>query len=109
MEPEIERTELICAVCDAPTEHEVTYAGRLMVEVRCLTCGTDLHVRRDTLPDDYLEDLRQRFASKPRRLAHRLRRHPGVFLRTLPAAVVRQPRKLITEYLTVRREARRRR
>lgn len=109
MDREVERTELMCATCGQATEQEVTYAGRLMISVRCLTCGTEVHVHRDTLPDDYVADLRQRFASKPRRLAHRIRRHPLHFMVSLPRAVLRQPVKLLVEYRTVQREARRER
>lgn len=107
MDPEVERTELMCTTCGLATEQEVSYAGRLMISVRCLTCGTEVHVHRDSLPDDYAADLRQRFVSKPRRLVHRLRRHPREVLTTLPAAVFRQPIKLVSEWRTVRREARR--
>lgn len=109
MDREVERTELMCTTCGRATEQEVTYAGRLMISVRCLTCATEVHVHRDSLPDDYVADLRQRFVSKPRRLAHRIRRHPLRFVRSLPGAVFRQPIKLLGEYRTVSRESRRER
>ncbi len=107
MNHEIERTELMCSICGRATEQEIAYAGRLMVSARCLTCGNEIHVARESLPEEYKDDLLDRLRSKPHRLAHRLRKHPWRVLRSLPGAIVRQPYKLLTELRTIRLEKRR--
>lgn len=105
MNREVERTELLCSVCGRETIQDITYAGRLMTHARCSYCGTVVHFGRPSLHDDYLQDLRQRLQSKPRRLLHRATKHPLRFLRSLPAAIVRQPAKLFGEFRTVHDEA----
>ncbi len=106
MKGEVESSELLCSTCGQTTLQEITYAGRLITSVRCTHCGTVVRFDRPSLPAEYKDDLRERLRSKPRRFAHRLRRHPLKALRSLPAAIVRQPMKLFVEWKTVRAERR---
>lgn len=89
-----ETAELHCETCERVTDHELHYTGRLLESTRCTVCGAHLDVpARDMLPS-YLADLEQRVASKPLRLWRRAGQDPRGFLRSLPGAVLRQPRKL---------------
>jgi PHP family Zn ribbon phosphoesterase len=91
---DLARTELRCARCAALTDHELAYAGRLLVTSRCTRCGEMFarDVRRR-----YVADLGGRMRSKPRRIVHRLRRHPVAFAATLPHAVIAKPLRVLDE------------
>lgn len=90
--------DLECEVCGRATEHELRYAGRLLESTECTVCGTHTEVPGRVLLPDYVHDLEQRLASKPARMWRRVRREPTRFLRTLPAAVLRQPAKFAREF-----------
>ena len=97
----VETAELHCETCDAVTDHELHYTGRLLESTRCTVCGTHLDVPpRDMLPT-YLADLEQRIVSKPRRMLRRAGQDPMGFLRSVPGAVVRQPAKLLGELRSI--------
>jgi hypothetical protein len=83
-----------CARCGAATDHELHYAGRLLVSSSCTVCGLriDLDVRRR-----YLSDLASRIRSKPRRVVRRLRHHPVTFTAGLPRSTVVKPLRMIDE------------
>lgn len=91
---DISRTELDCLSCGRQTEHELAYAGRLLVTARCTACGAsiDRDVRRR-----WVDDLASRVASKPRRMARRLRRHPLGFTVSLPLSTVAKPLRVLDE------------
>lgn len=93
----VEHANLACETCDRETEHELHYAGRLLESTRCTVCGTHLEISHRALLPAYLLDLEQRVASKPRRMLRRVRQDPVGYLRSLPAAILRQPGKLIGE------------
>lgn len=96
-----EFAELHCETCQRVTDHELHYTGRLLESTRCTECGAHLDVpARDMLPT-YLADLEQRVASKPLRLWRRAGQDPRTFVRTLPGAVLRQPRKLAGELRSI--------
>jgi len=101
MNREVERTELLCSVCGRETIQDVSYAGRLITHAWCTSCGTVVQFNRQSLFKEYINDLRQRLQSKPRRLLHRATKHPHRFLWSLPADIVRQPGKLLGEFKTV--------
>lgn len=89
-----ERAVLLCQNCGAETDHELAYAGRLLVATECRDCGhtTERDVRRR-----YLADLRQRVATKPFRMLRRFVRHPLGFTSSLPRTTVRKPSELLDE------------
>jgi hypothetical protein len=91
---ELTHTELRCVRCGVPTEHELAYAGRLLVTSRCLRCGEQIarDVRRR-----YVADLGGRIRSKPRRIVRRLRRHPVGFTATLPRTAALKPFRVLDE------------
>lgn len=91
---ELTRTELRCVRCGVPTEHELAYAGRLLVTTRCTRCGE--RIARD-VRRRYLADLGGRIRSKPRRIARRLRRHPVGFTATLPRTAALKPFRVLGE------------
>lgn len=95
---------LRCTACEEESEHVVVYAGRFVSEIRCTTCGA---LTRLDVSEDYLPDLRQRVASKPGRLLRRLRRDPAELASTLPRSVASKPRRMLEEFLAVRRSRRR--
>ena len=96
-----EIAELHCETCQRVTDHELHYTGRLLESTRCTECGAHLDVpARDMLPT-YLADLEQRVTSKPLRLWRRAGQDPRGFLRALPGAVLRQPRKLAGELRSI--------
>ena len=96
-----EIAELHCETCQRVTDHELHYTGRLLESTRCTECGAHLDVpARDMLPT-WLADLEQRVVSKPHRLWRRAGQDPRGFLRTLPGAVLRQPRKLAGELRSI--------
>ncbi|GAA4705520.1 hypothetical protein [Phytohabitans rumicis] len=99
-------TTLTCLRCTTETPHELRYAGRLLVASRCNACG---HEMTTADPHRYLLDLGHRAASKPRRMLRRLRRDPGAFLWTLPAAIAVKPVKLARELAIVVRVTEQRR
>jgi hypothetical protein len=90
--------ELHCEVCDQLTDHELHYTGRLLDSVRCIRCGTHVELSSRALIPAYALDLEQRFVSKPRRMMRRIARDPVGYLRQLPGAVLRQPRKFLSEF-----------
>lgn len=101
---ETELADLLCSACGRITEHDVVYAGRLLLHTECHRCHHIVRYPHESLPEEYLEDLKDRVRTKPRRLLRRANRHPRSFLAGLPGAVLRQPRKLIGEFRRVRRE-----
>jgi hypothetical protein len=94
---DLEYAELTCAACGRTCEHELRHVGRLLHTTTCTACGHVVEVTPRSLLPAYLHDLERRVASKPVRLARRARRDPGKFLRELPVALLRQPRKLTGE------------
>ena len=90
--------ELYCEVCDQLTDHELHYTGRLLDSVRCTRCGTHVELSSRALIPAYALDLEQRLTSKPRRMLRRIARDPAGYLRQLPRAVLRQPRKFLSEF-----------
>jgi hypothetical protein len=93
-----QHADLECEVCQEMTEHELRYAGRLLESVRCTRCGTHTEVPGHVLLPAYVHDLEQRVASKPTRILRRMARHRWSYVRSLPAAVVRQPGKFLREF-----------
>ena len=92
--PDLARSELSCVRCGVPTEHELAYAGRLLVTTRCTRCGRVIarDVRRR-----YAADLVDRIRSKPRRIVRRLRRHPVTFTAGLPRTAAAKPLRVLDE------------
>lgn len=90
--------ELHCEICDQLTDHELHYTGRLLDSVRCTRCGTHVELSSRALIPAYALDLEHRLASKPRRMMRRISRDPAGYLRQLPRAVLRQPRKFLREF-----------
>ncbi|MGC7095322.1 hypothetical protein ACPZ19_11695 [Amycolatopsis lurida] len=101
----VEHVALTCPRCHTETRHDVVYAGRLVVAVTCTECGESLE--RD-IRSLYLADLRQRVATKPKRMLRRFRKHPLRFARSLPKTVPAKPLELISEIRLVWRVARNR-
>lgn len=89
--------ELDCARCGMSTEHEVAYAGRILVRSTCTRCGVTIRREPADLRSSYLHDLEHRLVTKPRRLIHRALDQPFTFARALPGAILRQPGKLLGE------------
>ncbi len=105
MTSEDQRAALLCSSCQETTEHRFVYAGRILTHTECGSCGHIVHAQNQSeLQHEYLLDLRQRLRTKPRRLARRASKHPVRFLAALPKAILRQPRKLLGEFRTARRE-----
>ena len=98
---EIEIGELTCSSCGQTADHELHYAGRLLHSTRCTACGYRVEVASHALLPAYLHDLEHRVTSKPVRLARRARQDPRGFWLALPAAVVRQPIKIVRELWSV--------
>jgi hypothetical protein len=90
--------ELFCEVCQELTDHELHYTGRLLDSVRCTRCGTHVELSSRALIPAYALDLEQRLMSKPRRMMRRVAHDPVGYLRQLPRAVLRQPRKFFSEF-----------
>jgi ribosomal protein S27AE len=86
--------DLHCPRCGTVTAHELAYAGRLLVRSRCTRCGRVLErdVRRR-----YATDLVDRIATKPRRIARRLARHPVAFTAGLPRTTAVKPLRIVDE------------
>ena len=99
----VHRVVLHCHECHQVAEHELTYAGRILASSRCTACGHQVRHEEQDLRTEYLHDLEQRLLTKPGRLVRRAARHPVRFAVSLPAAVLRQPGKLLTEIRTVLR------
>lgn len=97
MTPTHLRIYLQCQQCCAETVHDLSYAGRLLVDARCTACGRTMSLSSDALLRDYLGDLAHRVSTKPYRLAVKARSHPLNLLRQMPVATLRQPRKLLNE------------
>jgi hypothetical protein len=94
MNASVERAVLLCPACGEESDHNLAYAGRLLVTTECLHCG---HTVERDVRARYLADLRQRVASKPGRMLRRFVRHPVTFARSLPCTTVRKPSKLLDE------------
>jgi hypothetical protein len=94
----VEHADLTCETCDAVTEHELHYSGRLLESTRCTVCGTRMEVSPRSMVPAYLRDLEQRVVSKPRRMMRRAARDPVGYARSLPRAVGRQPGKFWREF-----------
>lgn len=94
----VRHAELTCSRCGTDTVHEVVYAGRLLVQVTCTTCGRTFS--RDVRAE-YLADLRQRLATKPKRMLRRLRKDPLRFAGSLPKTVPAKPLELLSEIRVV--------
>lgn len=91
------RAMMNCAVCGRETEHEFVYLGRILAQTTCMSCGHIVrHEQRDLVPT-YIRDLEHRIATKPFRMAKRVRKDKS-FLRGLPRAVLRQPRKFLDDF-----------
>lgn len=97
------QADLTCDRCGVTGPHRLTYAGRLLVNTHCDACGAEQHRTTDALRSDYLHDLEQRVASKPRRMVRRLGNDPVGFLASLPLAVVRKPYRMLVELRALRR------
>ena len=90
----IENAALECSRCGTETAHDLAYAGRLLVKITCTRCGKTIERDRRA---EYLADLGQRLASKPKRMFRRFRRHPLGFVGSLPKTVAAKPRDLLTD------------
>ena len=99
----VHRVVLQCSECHEVAMHELTYAGRILAASRCTACGAVVRHEGDDLRAAYLQDLEHRLLSKPVRLARRAAQHPLRFAVSLPAAVLRQPGKMLAELRTVLR------
>lgn len=107
MSSEVQRAAVLCSHCGKTTEHRFVYAGRILTHTECENCGHVAHAHNQSeLQHEYVQDLKQRLRTKPRRLARRAAKHPLKFLIALPKAILRQPAKLLSEFRTVRREER---
>ena len=100
----VQESNLRCTVCDREAEHEVVYAGRFVTQIVCTHCGA---VTRLDVSEDYLPDLRDRVATKPRRLASVFRDHPLSSTTSLPGRLLSKPLRMADEVLTVHRNRRR--
>lgn len=89
-----ENAVLLCQNCGEEADHELAYAGRLLVATECRACG---HTTERDVRGRYLADLRQRVATKPFRMLRRFVRHPLGFTRTLPHTTLRKPSELLEE------------
>ena len=96
-------TELTCVACGQECEHELVIVGRLLQSTRCSACGHVVRHEQRDLMSAYLRDLEHRLLTKPQRLVKRAVAEPLTFLVGLPAAVLRQPGKLLEELRTVLR------
>jgi NMD protein affecting ribosome stability and mRNA decay len=84
---------IMCAHCARETEHALVYVGRILATTRCLTCGHEVRHEHGDLVPSYLRDLEHRLVTKPLRMARRARSDRS-FMRSLPRAILRQPRKI---------------
>lgn len=100
-EENVHRVVLQCHECRQVAMHELTYAGRILATSRCTACGASVRHEEDDLRTAYLQDLEHRLLSKPARLVRRAAQHPVRFAVSLPAAVLRQPGKMLAELRTV--------
>ncbi len=98
-----ETAVLQCDTCGHEAEHELRYAGRVLVFTQCGDCGFAWHHLEPDLRDAYVRDLGSRVWSKPGRWLRRLRRHPVGTVLELPVALAAQPVKLVREIVTVLR------
>lgn len=99
--PENLSTLLTCSSCGQEADHELVYVGRLLHSTRCAACGTVIRHEQRDLMRTYLLDLEHRIVTKPGRLARTAATSPVDFARELPAAVLRQPLKLLAELRTL--------
>lgn len=100
---EVEHADLTCSRCGVEGEHELRYTGRLLHSTVCRTCGFEVRHEQHAAIAAYARDLEHRLTSKPVRLLRRARRDPLNVARTLPADLVRQPRKFVHELWTLLR------
>ncbi|MBI4940074.1 MAG: hypothetical protein HY830_04940 [Actinobacteria bacterium] len=96
-------TDLTCVACGQECEHELVIVGRLLHSTRCTACGHVVRHEQRDLMSAYLRDLEHRLLTKPQRLVRRAVSEPLTFLLGLPAAVLRQPGKIVEELKTVLR------
>jgi hypothetical protein len=89
-----EHATLLCGSCRENASHELAYAGRLLVYARCENCG---HTAERDVSKRYLKDLELRIRTKPRRMLHRLRRHPLPFTLSLPKQIAAKPLRMWEE------------
>jgi hypothetical protein len=97
----VHRVVLQCSECHEVAMHELTYAGRILATSKCTACGSVVRHEESDLRAAYLQDLEHRLLSKPARLVRRAAQHPFRFAVSLPAAVLRQPGKMLAELRTV--------
>ncbi|MGW3963579.1 hypothetical protein ACWED2_27440 [Amycolatopsis sp. NPDC005003] len=90
----IENAALECSRCGTETAHDLAYAGRLLVKITCTRCGKTIERDRRA---EYLADLGQRVATKPKRMVKRFRRHPLGFVGSLPKTLAAKPKDLLTD------------
>jgi DNA-directed RNA polymerase subunit RPC12/RpoP len=96
-------TVLTCVACGQEVPHELVVVGRLIHSTRCTACGHVVRHEQRDLMAAYLRDLEHRLLTKPGRTARRAVAEPMRFALTLPAALARQPGKLLDEIRTVLR------
>jgi hypothetical protein len=90
----VENAGLECSRCGTETAHDLAYAGRLLVKITCTRCGKT--IERD-LRAEYLADLSQRVATKPKRMLKRFCRNPLGFAGSLPKTVPAKPIELLSD------------
>jgi DNA-directed RNA polymerase subunit RPC12/RpoP len=99
------RASIMCAQCGRETDHDLVYVGRILATTKCTVCGHEVrHEHKDLVPT-YIRDLEHRIVTKPLRMARRARRD-RTFLRSLPAAIMRQPRKIWDDLRTLFKRSR---
>ena len=64
-----------------------------------------MHVNPSPFKNSYIEDLKLRLRSKPRRMVRRAAKRPLRFVCALPVATLRQPVKFYREIKIVARES----
>ena len=96
-------TVLTCSSCGQEADHELVYVGRLLHSTRCSACGTVIRHEQRDLMRTYLLDLEHRLVTKPGRMARTAATSPVDFARGLPGALLRQPRKMLSELRTLLR------
>ena len=94
---------LLCAMCNRETEHQVTYAGRLLATAKCSACGAVMRHDTHDLRKAYVKDLEHRLATKPWRIVKRILTEPNYLFKGLPKAIRKQPKKFIEEAKELRK------
>ena len=96
-------TVLTCVACGQEVPHELVIVGRLLQSTRCSACGHVVRHEQRDLMSAYLRDLEHRLLTKPQRTVRRAVADPIGFAVTLPAALARQPVKLVREVRSILR------